>query len=771
MFSKDFEQTLLRAVSAASDRGHEYVTLEHLMLALTEDPDAIDIMHACNVDVGRLRREVLHYLETELNSIRTNTRTQPTIGFNRVLRRAVVSAQSAGNDVVTGADVLLAIFPEEESHAVYFLQKQKMTRADAVNYISHGINKYKETPQQQQQPPPSGPSRDMEGEAATPRGLEAIKAYCVNLNDKVIDGKTDPLIGRDNEIERAIRILCRRFKNNPLFVGDAGVGKTALAEGLAARIVKGEVPLKLRDATIFSLDMGALLAGTRYRGDFEERLKILLNSLENYKGAILFIDEMHTIIGAGSTTGGTMDASNLLKPAFASGTIRFIGSTTYKEYSNTIEKDHALARRFQKLDVDEPSIEDTIRILRGLKPYYEKYHGVVYTDEAINDAVTLSARYINDRKLPDKAVDVIDEAGAAQAIASNGSEITAITSADIENVIAMIAKVPLRSVSGDERKALAHLEDDLKHTIFGQSQAIETLVGAIKLARAGLRSPDRPVGCYLFSGPTGVGKTETARQLAQTMGLELIRFDMSEYMERHTVSRLIGAPPGYVGYEQGGLLTDAVNRHPHSVLLLDELEKAHYDIFGILLQIMDYGTLTDSNGRKIDFRNAILIMTTNAGASELVKPAIGFGRSTRIGEDDEAINRIFSPEFRNRLDAIIHFNSLSPEIVIQIVDKFLGELEKQLGYRHVRITVTPEAKMWLAQKGYDPAMGSRPLARIMQEFVKKPLADELLFGKLVNGGEVFISEKGNELQLEYKTVAKTSSPTSSPPFAEEEKQL
>jgi len=745
-FSRSLEKALHQALAYANERHQEYATLEHLLLALIDDQDAAAVMRACNVDLDLLRRNLVEYIDTELDNLITDTgeESKPTAGFQRVIQRAVIHVQSSGREEVTGANVLVAIFAERESHAAFFLQEQDMTRYDAVNYISHGIAKRHGTSE-------SSAENDVEDEAATVEGgneqkkkNDALEAYCVNLNDKARSGKIDPLIGRDSEIQRTIQVLCRRQKNNPLLVGDPGVGKTAIAEGLARRIVNEEVPEVLQDSTVFALDMGALLAGTRYRGDFEERLKQVIKEIESYPGAIMFIDEIHTVIGAGATSGGAMDASNLLKPALASGTIRCIGSTTYKEYRQFFEKDRALVRRFQKIDVNEPSVPDAIEILKGLKPYFEEYHKVRYTGDAIKSAVELSARYINDRKLPDKAIDVIDETGASQMLLPEAKRRKTIGVKEIEATIATMARIPPKSVSKDDAEVLQHLQENLKRVVYGQDAAIEALSSAIKLARAGLREPEKPIGSYLFSGPTGVGKTEVARQLAELLGVELLRFDMSEYMERHTVSRLIGAPPGYVGFDQGGLLTDGVDQHPHCVLLLDEIEKAHPDLFNILLQVMDHGKLTDHNGKKVDFRNVILIMTTNAGASELAKEPMGFSQKKREGDDEEAINRLFTPEFRNRLDATIAFGSLPPEVVYRVVEKFVMQLEAQLADRGVTFELSPDAVEWLAEKGYDEHMGARPLSRVIQESIKRPLADEVLFGKLNKGGTVKVSVETKE---------------------------
>jgi len=746
-FSSSLEKALHRALTLANERRHEYATLEHLLLSLIDDTDAAAVMTACNVDLDKLKKAVSDYVDNDLANLATgyDEDSKPTSGFQRVIQRAVIHVQSSGREEVTGANVLVAIFAERESHAAYFLQEQDMTRYDAVNYISHGIAKRPgssepRTPkgvEESEQEARSSSSKETEDGQKKP--LDALKAYCVNLNDKARNGRIDPLIGRMAEVNRTIQILCRRSKNNPLYVGDPGVGKTAIAEGLAKRIVEKQVPEALQDATIFSLDMGTLLAGTRYRGDFEERLKQVVKELEDFPGAVLFIDEIHTVIGAGATSGGAMDASNLLKPALSSGAIRCIGSTTYKEYRQFFEKDRALVRRFQKIDVNEPSIDDAIDIMKGLKPYFEEFHHLRYTNEAIKAAVELSARYITDRKLPDKAIDVIDETGAAQMLLPISRRRKLITEKEIEATIATMARIPPKTVSRDDESILANLQTELASVVYGQELAMEALASAIKLARAGLREPNKPIGSYLFSGPTGVGKTEAAKQLAASLGVELLRFDMSEYMERHTVSRLIGAPPGYVGFDQGGLLTDQVDQHPYCVLLLDEIEKAHPDVYNILLQVMDNGTLTDNNGKKIDFRNVILIMTTNAGASDMQRAAIGFGSTKREGDDIEAINKLFTPEFRNRLDAIIPFSSLPMSVVHKVVQKFVMQLESQLAERHVTFELTEEATQWLSEKGYDDKMGARPLGRIIQENIKKPLAEEILFGKLRKGGIVRVS--------------------------------
>ncbi|MGW9328491.1 ATP-dependent Clp protease ATP-binding subunit ClpA [Bosea sp. NPDC055594] len=746
-FSRSLEQALHRALALANERHHEYATLEHLLLALVDDQDAAAVMRACSVDLDTLRRNLVDYIDAELTNLVTDGRddSKPTAGFQRVIQRAVIHVQSSGREEVTGANVLVAMFAERESHAAYFLQEQDMTRYDAVNYISHGIAKRpgagetravrgadEEPEQQREQRSDSG----NDGDKDKKKKESALEAYCVNLNRKARDGRIDPLIGREAEVQRTIQILCRRQKNNPLLVGEPGVGKTAIAEGLALKIIRGEVPEVLEDATVFSLDMGTLLAGTRYRGDFEERLKQVMKEIEQHPKAIMFIDEIHTVIGAGATSGGAMDASNLLKPALASGSLRCIGSTTYKEYRQYFEKDRALVRRFQKIDVNEPSIPDTIEILKGLKPYFEEFHKLRYTNDAIKAAVELSARYIHDRKLPDKAIDVIDETGASQMLVTEAKRKKTIGVKEIEAAIATMARIPAKTVSKDDAEVLRNLETTLKRTVYGQEKAIEALSSSIKLARAGLRDGEKPIGCYLFAGPTGVGKTEVARQLASSLGVELVRFDMSEYMERHTVSRLIGAPPGYVGFDQGGLLTDQIDQHPHCVLLLDEIEKAHPDLFNILLQVMDHGKLTDNNGKQVDFRNVILIMTTNAGAADMAKNAYGFTRTKREGDDQEAINKLFAPEFRNRLDATISFGHLPKTVVARVVDKFVLQLEAQLADRNVTIELSDEARDWLVENGYDEAMGARPMARLIQQTIKTPLADEVLFGRLKNGGAV-----------------------------------
>jgi ATP-dependent Clp protease ATP-binding subunit ClpA len=769
-FSKTLEDAIHAALAIANSRRHELATLEHLLLALIDEPDAAKVMQACSVDLEELRKTLNDFIDDDLSTLVTEvegSEAVPTAAFQRVIQRAAIHVQSSGRTEVTGANVLVAIFAERESNAAYFLQAQDMTRYDAVNFIAHGVAK----------DPSFGESRSVSGapefddEAQAAAGSSeaepkesALAKYCVDLNVKAEKGDVDPLIGRHEEVERCIQVLCRRRKNNPLLVGDPGVGKTAIAEGLARKIIAKETPEVLLGATIFSLDMGALLAGTRYRGDFEERLKAVMTEMEEHPDAILFIDEIHTVIGAGATSGGAMDASNLLKPALQGGKLRCMGSTTYKEFRQHFEKDRALSRRFQKIDVNEPTVEDSVKILLGLKPYFEEHHSVSYTDDAVRTAVELSARYINDRKLPDKAIDVIDEAGAAQHLVPADKRDKIIDVRQIENVVAKIARIPPKNVSKDDSAVLKNLDASLKRVVFGQNDAIDALSSAIKLSRAGLREPEKPIGNYLFAGPTGVGNTEVAKQLADVLGVELLRFDMSEYMEKHAVSRLIGAPPGYVGFDQGGLLTDGVDQHPHCVLLLDEIEKAHPDVFNILLQVMDHGSLTDHNGRKIDFRNVVLIMTSNAGAADMAKAAIGFGRDRREGEDTAAIERMFTPEFRNRLDAVISFGALPKEVILQVVEKFVLQLEAQLMDRNVLIELTRPAAEWLANKGYDDTMGARPLGRVIQEYIKKPLAEELLFGKLAKGGivKVGVKEGKLDLRIEYKT--KRISPKKKPPL-------
>ena len=754
-FSKSLEEAIHRALGLANERRHELATLEHLLLSLIDEQEAARVMRACGVDLEELRQALTKFIDEELEALVADvdgSEAAPTTGFQRVIQRAAIHVQSSGRTEVTGANVLVAIFAERESHAAFFLQEQDMTRYDAVNFISHGVAKNPAFGEnrtvrgaEEQAEEPEEPVQSQKGK----QGEEtALSKYCVDLNAKAIEGGVDPLIGRDGEVERCIQVLCRRRKNNPLLVGDPGVGKTAIAEGLAKKIVEGETPDVLAGATIYSLDMGALLAGTRYRGDFEERLKAVVKELEEHDDAILFIDEIHTVIGAGATSGGAMDASNLLKPALQAGGLRCMGSTTYKEYRQHFEKDRALSRRFQKIDVNEPAPDDAIKILRGLKPYFEEHHDVRYTNDAIKVAVDLSARYIHDRKLPDKAIDVIDEAGAAQHLLPDSKRRKTISAKEIEAVVAKIARIPPKSVSKNDSEMLRDLEGNLKRVVFGQDAAIDALASAIKLSRAGLREPEKPIGCYLFAGPTGVGKTEVAKQLASVMGIEMKRFDMSEYMEKHSVSRLIGAPPGYVGFDQGGLLTDAVDQHPHVVLLLDEIEKAHPDIYNVLLQVMDHGKLTDHNGRTVDFRNVVLIMTSNAGAQEQAKAAIGFGRERREGEDLAAIEKAFTPEFRNRLDAVISFGPLPREVILQVVEKFVLQLEAQLLDRGVAIELTKAAAEWLADKGYDDKMGARPLGRVIQEHIKKPLAEELLFGKLTKGGLVRVEMRDDKLHLE-----------------------
>ncbi len=767
-FSTTLEQAIHNALALANERRHELATLEHLLLSLIDEPDAARVMNACGVELEELRRALSKFVDEELESLISDvdgSEAAPTTGFQRVIQRAAIHVQSSGRSEVSGANVLVAIFAERESHAAYFLQQQNMTRYDAVNFISHGVAK----------DPNFGEARAVRGSddpepettEATPEGdgkEGALQSYCVDLNAKARDGEVDPLIGRDSEVERCIQVLCRRRKNNPLLVGDPGVGKTAIAEGLARKIVNDETPAVLSGATIYSLDMGALLAGTRYRGDFEERLKAVVTELEAHPDAVLFIDEIHTVIGAGATSGGAMDASNLLKPALQGGKLRCMGSTTYKEFRQHFEKDRALSRRFQKIDVTEPTVDDTVKILNGLKPHFEDHHEIRFTADAIKTAVELSARYIHDRKLPDKAIDVIDEAGAAQHLVAESKRRKTIGAKEIEAVVAKIARIPPKNVSKNDAEVLRDLEGSLKRVVFGQDMAIDALSSAIKLSRAGLREPEKPIGNYLFAGPTGVGKTEVAKQLADTLGVELLRFDMSEYMEKHAVSRLIGAPPGYVGFDQGGLLTDGVDQHPHCVLLLDEIEKAHPDVYNILLQVMDHGKLTDHNGRTVDFRNVVLIMTSNAGASELAKTAMGFGRTVREGEDTAAIERQFTPEFRNRLDAVISFAPLSKDVILQVVDKFVLQLEAQLMDRNVHIELTRPAAEWLAEKGYDDKMGARPLGRVIQEQIKKPLAEELLFGKLAKGGLVKVGVKDGKLDMRIEQPEQRKLSSKKPPL-------
>jgi ATP-dependent Clp protease ATP-binding subunit ClpA len=764
-FSNSLETSIHKALTLANNRKHELATLEHLLLALLTEVDAMRVLNACDVNIEKLEASITQYLDGELKSLVSEVdgaEAVPTTGFQRVIQRAAIHVQSSGRNEVTGANVLVAIFAERESHAAFFLQEQDMTRYDAVNFIAHGVAK---NPKFVENRPVSEEAQEQEviddssAEKETP-----LQKYCINLNMKSEQGEIDPLIGREHEVERCIQILCRRRKNNPILVGDPGVGKTAIAEGLARKIIQKEVPKVLSETTIYSLDLGALLAGTRYRGDFEERLKAVMKELETKDNSVLFIDEIHTVIGAGATSGGAMDASNLLKPSLQSGKLKCMGSTTYKEFRQHFEKDRALARRFQKIDVSEPSVDDSIKILNGLKPYFEEHHEIRFTNEAIKTAVDLSARYIHDRKLPDKAIDVIDEAGAAQMILSESKKRKTIGVKEIEEVVAKIARIPPKNVSKNDTQVLRDLEKSLKRVVFGQNLAIESLASAIKLSRAGLREPEKPIGNYLFAGPTGVGKTEVAKQLADTLGIELLRFDMSEYMEKHAISRLIGAPPGYVGFDQGGMLTDKVDQHPFCVLLLDEIEKAHPDVFNILLQVMDHGKLTDHNGRTVDFRNVILIMTSNAGAVEQAKEAIGFGRTKREGEDKVAIEKIFNPEFRNRLDAVISFENLPMETILQVVDKFILQLEAQLMDRNVTIEITKSAAEWVANKGYDNKMGARPLSRVIQEHIKKPLAEDLLFGKLAKGGIVKVVTKDGKLALEIKSPEKIQLSSKRPPL-------
>lgn len=748
MLSKDLEFTLNLAFREAHERNFEFMTVEHLLLALIDNPSAADVLRACGADLDGLKVDLDVFIEENTPKLEPNDQreTQPTLGFQRVLQRALFHVQASGKDEVTGANVLVAIFSEQDSQAVYLLNSHDVTRYDVVNFISHGVSKIADDDDNEHTLSPVDDEGSGEEGSQNP-----LQVYASNLNEQALAGKIDPLIGRRDEVERTVQVLCRRRKNNPLFVGEAGVGKTALAEGLAKKIIDGEVPNILKESTIYSLDLGALVAGTKYRGDFEKRIKAVLKQVKKEPGAILFIDEIHTIIGAGSASGGVMDASNLIKPVLASGELKCIGSTTYQEYRGIFEKDRALARRFQKIDVPEPSVSETIQILEGLKSRYEDYHSVKYTKQALKIAAELSSRYINDRHLPDKAIDVIDEAGAFNQLLAPSKRKKTVGVHDIESIVAKMARIPPKQVNTSDRNVLKNLDVDLKRVIFGQDEAIDTLAAAIKLSRSGLGSEQKPIGSFLFAGPTGVGKTEVTRQLARVMGIELIRFDMSEYMERHTVSRLIGAPPGYVGFDQGGLLTEAVTKQPHAVLLLDEIEKAHPDVFNLLLQVMDHGTLTDNNGRKADFRNVILVMTTNAGAESLQRRSMGFAEQDNSSDGMEIINRAFSPEFRNRLDNIIQFKQLDAEQVIHVVDKFIAELEAQLMDKHVSLEVDADAMTWLCEKGYDKTMGARPMVRVIQEHIKKVLADEILFGSLSEGGHVLIGEKDGKLSFEYQT--------------------
>ncbi|NIJ87432.1 ATP-dependent Clp protease ATP-binding subunit ClpA [Xanthomonas campestris] len=746
MFSKDLEQTIGQCYKRAREARHEFMTVEHLLLSLLDNPSAQAVLKACGADQLRLHNDLEQAIEASVSRLAEDDGrdTQPTLGFQRVLQRAVYHVQSSGKKEVTGANVLVAIFGEKDSHAVYFLNQQDITRLDIVNYLSHGIAKLGEDGEQSSAADGEPKSEGGEGEAKS----DALAEYATNLNELARNGKIDPLVGRGDEIERTIQVLCRRRKNNPLYVGEAGVGKTAIAEGLAKRIVDNDVPEVLADAVIFSLDLGALVAGTKYRGDFEKRLKGVLSALKKVPNAVLFIDEIHTIIGAGSASGGTMDASNLIKPALSSGELRCIGSTTFQEYRGIFEKDRALARRFQKIDIVEPTVGETFEILQGLKPKYEAHHGVTYADDALQAAVDLSVKHIGDRLLPDKAIDVIDEAGARQRLLPEGKRKELIDIEEIETIVAKMARIPAKQVSATDKDVLQHLERNLKMVIFGQNPAIETLAGSIKLARSGLANPEKPIGNFLFAGPTGVGKTEVTKQLALQLGIELVRFDMSEYMEAHSISRLIGAPPGYVGFDQGGLLTEKIVKTPHCVLLLDEVEKAHPDIFNILLQVMDRGILTDTNGREANFKNVILVMTTNAGATQASRRSIGFTKQDHSTDAMESIRRGFTPEFRNRLDAIVQFQPLGFDHILRVVDKFIIELEMLLQEKHVSLSATPTARDWLAQHGFDPLMGARPMSRVIQEKIKRPLADELLFGKLVEGGRVNIDVKDGELVVE-----------------------
>jgi ATP-dependent Clp protease ATP-binding subunit ClpA len=755
MIAQELEVSLHMAFMDARRKRHEFISVEHLLLAMIDNPSAADVLRACGANLDQLKKQLGDFIDEHTPTVpgETEVETQPTLGFQRVIQRAILHVQSSGKKEVTGANILVAIFGEKDSHAVYYLHQQGISRLDVVNFISHGITKQR-SPQHPPEPREQHNESEGEEQSAGPGG--ALENYTLNLNQQARDGKIDPLIGREHELERTVQILCRRRKNNPLLVGEAGVGKTAIAEGLARRIVNNEVPDVLSKATVYALDMGALLAGTKYRGDFEQRLKAVIKQLTEDEHAILFIDEIHTLIGAGAASGGTLDASNLLKPALSNGSLRCIGATTYNEYRGIFEKDNALSRRFQKIDVAEPTVEQTVEILKGLKSRFEAHHGVKYTQAALSTAAELSARYINDRHLPDKAIDVIDEAGAAQKILPKSRQKKVINKSEIEEIVAKIARIPPKTVSSDDRNVLKNLERDLRNVVFGQDKAIESLATAIKMTRSGLGNPQKPIGSFLFSGPTGVGKTEVAKQLAYVLGVELIRFDMSEYMERHAVSRLIGAPPGYVGFEQGGQLTEAISKHPYAVLLLDEIEKAHPDIYNVLLQVMDHGTLTDNNGRKADFRNVVIIMTTNAGAEAMSKPTLGFTQSKEAGDEMADIKRLFSPEFRNRLDATISFKTLDEQIIMQVVDKFLMQLEHQLSDKKVEIHFTDALRAFLAKRGFDPLMGARPMARLIQDTIRKALADELLFGRLANGGEVTVTVNEQdvvELQFDPETLA------------------
>ena len=749
-FSQSLETSLQKSIDYAAKKNHEHVTVEHLLLALIDDIDASNLLKACNIDLSILRNDLIKFIDEQKYLVINNTEQlpEPTAGYRTVITRAAIHVQQSGKNEVNGANVIVAIFSQQESYSVYLLEKQDMTRYDAVQFISHGIRKDEEYSA-------ISVSEELnEHQEPDPKKKSALEAFCENLNEKASKNMIDPLIGRDEEVLRLIQILCRRRKNNPLLVGDPGVGKTAIVEGLAYRIIHETVPSVIKSSQIYSLDMGSLLAGTRYRGDFEERIKAVLKEIEKIDNSILFIDEIHTVIGAGATSGGAMDASNLLKPYLQNERMRCVGSTTYKEFRQFFDKDRALSRRFQKIDVDEPSNDDTIKILKGLKSRFEDFHGLKYSDEAIDCAVELSSRYMSDKKLPDKAIDVIDETGAAMKLKSSKKKI--IEEKEIEETIARMAKIPSRNVTRDDTKKLKDLDKSLKRMVFGQDKAIEEIATSIRLSRAGLRDNQKPIGSYLFAGPTGVGKTELARQLSSILGVELLRFDMTEYMERHTVSRLIGAPPGYVGFDQGGLLTDGVDKNPYSVILLDEIEKAHPDIFNILLQIMDYGTLTDQNGRKVDFRNTILILTTNAGATDIAKPALGFNRDKREGEDVEAIDKLFNPEFRNRLDSIISFSSLPDKVIARVVEKFIVELETQLDSKNVFIQISEKAALWIGKQGYDENMGARPLSRLIQEKIKKPIAEQILYGKLSKGGNIKLDIKNNELTFEYLPFKKSA---------------